>query len=227
MTRPGLESSSGRTGETYRNKPLGYYDSVNMLVAQRISGAGLHILDVGCGNGRLIEYLKERNDIVQAFGIEGHDEAAGLARQHMDQVWEGNVEQLNVPIEPGSLDYIICADVLEHLVNPMDVVKRLKPLLKQGGSFIVSMPNINYIGVIWSLIAHNDFKYQPSGLMDATHLRWFTQRSITRAFAAAGLSASDFRYGFGSTLRRRTAKVMPPLRRFLGEQMVFSARTPA
>lgn len=211
-------------GETYADKPPGYYDAVNTLVRWRLRGGHLHILDVGCAHGRLLELLREEGRLARGYGIEGHPAAAVAARSVLDRVWEGDAESVQPDLEPGSLDYIVFADVLEHLKNPAALVDRLKPLLKPNGAMVVSTPNVNYIGVIWDLVAHNEWRYQPSGLMDATHLRWFTRRSITRLFAEKGMAVSEFTYGFGSPLRRRICRVLPFLGRFLGEQMVFVAR---
>lgn len=211
-------------GETYSDKPAGYYDGVNQLVLWRLRGENLRILDVGCANGRLLELVREQGRLAKGYGIEGHPEAAAAARNMLDRVWEGDVESIQPDLPPGGLDYIVFADVLEHLKLPAATVARLKPLLKTDGAMVVSLPNVNFAGVLWDLITHNEWRYQPSGLMDATHLRWFTRRSITRLFAEHGLHVTDFTYGFGSTLRRRICRVFPPLGRFLGEQMVFVAR---
>lgn len=211
-------------GETYADKPAGYYDGVNTLILWRLRGEKLHVLDVGCAHGRLLELLRQQGRLARGYGIEGHPAAAAEARTKLDRVWEGDAEIVQPDLPDGTLDYIVFADVLEHLKHPSALIARLKPLLKPDGAMLVSTPNVNYIGVLWDLLAHNEWRYQPAGLMDATHLRWFTRRSIARLFAEHGMTLSEFTYGFGSTLRRRVCRVFPGLGRFLGEQMVFAAR---
>ncbi len=211
-------------GETYSDKPGGYYDGANTLVLWRLRGENLCILDVGCAGGRLLEIVREEGRLAKGYGIEGYPEAAAAARNKLDRVWEGDAERILPDLPPSSLDYIVFADVLEHLNQPAATIARLQPLLKADGAMVVSIPNTNYGGVLWDLIAHNEWRYRPSGLMDATHLRWFTRRSITRLFAEHGMRVADFTYGFGSALRRRISRVLPPLGRFFGEQMVFVAR---
>jgi 2-polyprenyl-3-methyl-5-hydroxy-6-metoxy-1,4-benzoquinol methylase len=211
-------------GETYADKPPEYYAGINMLVAWRLRGDHLRVLDVGCASGRLLEWLRAQGRLACGYGIEWFPAAAAEARKRLDYVWEGDAEQIQPDIPLQSLDYIVFADVLEHLKNPSQLIARLKPLLKPTGGMVISTPNVNFMGVLWDLIAHNEWRYQPSGLMDATHLRWFTHRSIARMFAEHGMAIDEFTYGFGSPLRRRICRVLPPLGRFLGEQMVFVAR---
>ena len=84
---------------------------------------------------------------------------------------------MELPIEQATLDRILCLDVLEHLVDPWAVVRRLSLLLKPGGSMIVSLPNICHRDVMLPLLLHDRWDYAPSGILDQTHLRFFTRRT--------------------------------------------------
>jgi 2-polyprenyl-3-methyl-5-hydroxy-6-metoxy-1,4-benzoquinol methylase len=107
-----------------------------------------------------------------------------------DRVWSIDVEQVPFErdIEPGSLDAILCLDVLEHLVDPWAVVKRLSALLRPGGRLIVSVPNIRNWKFIRGLLFRGDFHYRDSGLLDRTHLRFFVRATAITLAASGGLT---------------------------------------
>jgi hypothetical protein len=87
--------------------------------------------------------------------------------------------------ELGLFDVVLLADVLEHLVQPFEVLRMARSFLRSAGGVVASLPNIAHWTVRWNLL-RGRFDYQPLGIMDATHLRWFTARSLHRLFAQAG-----------------------------------------
>jgi 2-polyprenyl-3-methyl-5-hydroxy-6-metoxy-1,4-benzoquinol methylase len=110
------------------------------------------ILDVGCGAGQLGRALKARQDC-SVYGVEMNEAAANRARTCLDRVWTGDIESIELDLPLESLDVIVCGDVLEHLREPRDVLKRLSRYLKPDGRLIASVPNVAHHTVIRGLLA--------------------------------------------------------------------------
>lgn len=149
-------------------------------------------LDLGCGSGETSGYLKENGRVKWVCGIEGSPDAAATARQRLDQVLEGDIEKLDYPFEDSSFDLILCLDILEHLIDPWTVVKRLKRLLKPGGRMVVSLPNVRHFSVLMPLIFLGDWRYSQEGLLDSTHIRFFTRNTATKLFSLVGLEVKQW-----------------------------------
>lgn len=138
------------------------------------------LLDVGCGNGVLGEYLK-KNGVEKICGIEIVEKAARNAISVLDEVLIGNIETMDLPFEHGSFDCIVCADVLEHLIDPWGALKKLKNLLKPGGCLVASVPNVGFHRVVRNLLKGR-WRYENAGVLDRTHLRFFTLEGIEELF---------------------------------------------
>lgn len=151
-------------------------------IVQMIPPGCLTVLDVGCGNGILGEYLK-KNGVERVCGIEIIAEAARNAVSVLDAVLTGNIESMDLPFEHESFDCIVCADVLEHLVDPWSVVSKLKKLIKPGGCLVASLPNIGFHRVVRNLLKGH-WRYEDAGVLDRTHLRFFTLEGVKELFEA-------------------------------------------
>jgi 2-polyprenyl-3-methyl-5-hydroxy-6-metoxy-1,4-benzoquinol methylase len=170
-----------------------YFATARHDVLAHIPGAPARVLDIGCGYGSTTEALKARGGAGFAIGVEIDPVAAGEAEKHFDHVYCAAVEQapFEEKIAPGTLDCVLCLDVLEHLVDPWAVVKRVSPLLAPGGRLYISVPNIRNWKFIWRLLTRGDFHYTQSGLLDRTHLRFFVRETAMELAAAGGLSVVD------------------------------------
>ncbi|MCP4647169.1 MAG: methyltransferase domain-containing protein, partial [bacterium] len=162
-----------------------YYMQVRNELLPLIPDSAKRILDVGCGAGALGELLLKRG-AQSVVGIEQDFEAAHGARLRLTKVIEGNVEEMDFSSHPEAFDAIICADVLEHLVDPWGILKRLTSCLASSGRFIASIPNSRYLALLHLLI-EGHWTYQSSGLLDRGHLRFFTLSEIKSMFEKAGL----------------------------------------
>jgi hypothetical protein len=145
----------------------------------------MRILEVGCGQARLGAALKRDNPARYVAGIEIQLEAAKVAAQHIDDVFVLDLEQQSPEIEPGSLDCILFGDVLEHLVNPGDLLERYRALLSPTGKILCSVPNVQHYSILIALLT-GDFQYTKNGILDATHLRFFSHSTLQKLLLDAG-----------------------------------------
>ncbi len=174
---PGVEAQPAQDG--------GYFEWDRPELLALVPLAARRVLDVGCGAGRLGAAVKARQ---QAFvaGIEYDPGAAAAARRRLDQVVAGDIEELDPGFAPGGFDAVICGDVLEHLREPALVLRRIRDWLAPGGVVVASIPNARHHGVIAGLLA-GSWTYEAAGLLDHTHLRFFTRRGVEDLFHQAGL----------------------------------------
>ncbi len=143
------------------------------------------VLDVGCSHGRFGAVLKERDPTVHLTGVEPDPDAATGARAHYDRVVDGYFPDA-LP-EGSSFDCIVFNDVLEHVTDPWSMLGRAAGLLAPGGTVVASIPNVRFVVVVRNLLWRGRWDYTDWGVLDRTHLRFFTRASIEELFAGAGL----------------------------------------
>ena len=160
---------------------------------------GSTVLDVGCATGYLAEALTARGCVVD--GIEYDESAAEKARPHLDRLVVGDLVTLELGRELGdrSYDVIVCADILEHMPDPADVLRRLAMLLRPGGSVVISIPNVAH-GSLRLALLQGRWRYTETGLLDRTHIRFVTRQSLHELLAESGLVAVDVRTTWRDTL---------------------------
>ncbi|TAF50793.1 MAG: methyltransferase domain-containing protein [Oscillatoriales cyanobacterium] len=166
-----------------------YYDRINTKLLNLIPPGLGSILEVGCGTGALGAHYKASNPDTHYTGIELNPEAAELGRERIDRVITANVEQADEPelqFDAQSFDALVYGDVLEHLINPWEVLDRHSRWLKPEGYVIASIPNVQNWTILRDLM-RGRWDYQDEGLLDRTHLRFFTLDSVKALFAQAGL----------------------------------------
>ena len=162
-----------------------YYDGFNERLFAAVPARAKRVLEVGCARGRLGHELKLQDPSRYVAGVEQDPIAAQAAGERLDDIFVLDVQIDTPPIESGSLDCLLLGDVLEHLLDPEDVLRRYRDLLANDGLVLISVPNIQHFSVIKSLL-RGDFMYQPSGLLDGTHLRFFTYMSFAKLMLDAG-----------------------------------------
>ena len=161
-----------------------YFDFVNPAVL-RLLGSGHSVLDVGCGTGSLAVAASERGHRVT--GVELSSEASEVARGRGIRVLTRDATDVEgLERELGErFERVVFADLLEHLPEPVGVLAAYRPLLAPGGRVLVSLPNVAAWTVRLGLL-FGRFEYVESGILDHTHLRFFTRASGWRAIEAAG-----------------------------------------
>ena len=143
------------------------------------------ILDVGCSVGKTGEMLVEKG-FEEIFGVEIDSKAAEQAKPFYKEVIVGDVENDILPFSKSFFDCILYGDVLEHLVNPWRVLMNHKEILSDDGVIICSIPNIRFYRVLKSLFFKGRWDYTPLAILDRTHLRFFTLKTIDDMFRETG-----------------------------------------
>ncbi len=177
----------------YRDKDEGYFEGVRHDALSLLPERASRVLEIGCGTGNTLAWLKANKGCTWVGGVEIVHEAARKARGKLDALYEGDVEALELPIEAGSLDAILCLDVLEHMVDPWRVVRRMHALLKPGGVIIASIPNVRNFRVVLPLLLRGRWEYTDDGLLDRTHLRFFVRDTAVRLLQCSGLTVDAVR----------------------------------
>ncbi len=140
----------------------------------------IKILEIGCGAGATLAEIKSRYKNAELYGIE-IDKHAAVVAQGVGNVLINNVETMVLPYEDNFFDYIILGDVIEHLIDPWSTLNKLHPFLACNGRLIASIPNVMHISVIKNLLS-GSFSYVSAGILDKTHLRFFTLHEIAKLF---------------------------------------------
>jgi 2-polyprenyl-3-methyl-5-hydroxy-6-metoxy-1,4-benzoquinol methylase len=175
------------TDNLYKDKDKTYFGKVRKEILPLLPDSYNKILDVGCGSGATLAYLKTNGYCKWTCGVELFPEAVEVAQRNLDCVYEGNIELIKLPLEESSFDVILCLDVLEHLVNPELVVSYLHTLLAPGGIMIASIPNVRHYSVVFPLVFMGQWNYQDSGILDKTHLKFFVKKTAIALMESSGL----------------------------------------
>ena len=190
----------------------------------------LNILEIGCGFGATLCRILSVWGNSSIHGIELEPEVAKIASTYIDVI-QGNAETMPIPYNINSFDYIILGDVLEHLVEPRNLLMRFIPYLKQSGMFLCSIPNIMHTSVLFPLLFEGKFDYKDSGILDRTHLRFFTLESINMLFKSCHLKIQDI-YSIDSCSPGNEQKLdtlintfkLPSRQQFTTYQYILSAK---
>lgn len=157
-----------------------YFASPRPDLRALIPSSARRLLDVGCGGGSFGGTFRSEVPDSVVVGIEGFPEAAAHARKYLDMVLELDLDGLEeLPAEAGKFDAITFGDVLEHLLDPERLLAVLSAYLNPGGVMVMSIPNLAHWSVVGPLILDDLFHYEDSGLLDRTHVHFFTLRSIS------------------------------------------------
>lgn len=154
-------------------------------------GSHKRVLDVGCASGYFARALAENGCTVS--GVEYDADAAEEARPALAELVVGDLEQLDLVAQlgQGRFDVVVFGDVLEHLRDPLPVLRQARTLLAPGGYVVISIPNVAH-GAVRLQLLRGRFDYRPTGLLDSTHIRFFTRDNLEVLLHDAGFAATDF-----------------------------------
>lgn len=179
-----------------------YHNWVRSDLVEMVKHAPRVVLDIGCGAGATGDFIKKKYPGSRVIGIEVNQGAAKVAATRIDQVLTGKFEDFDLEAEgiaKGSVDTVIVADVLEHMYDPWGVLYRLKPYLTPDAQVLASIPNIRNLVVMGDL-AKGYWTYDSWGLLDITHIRFFTLREIRRFFQETGYRIARLHHNMDSRL---------------------------
>jgi len=177
-------------------KQSNYYNNINPDLLTAIPLHASQVLELGAGAGALGAAFKRRNPKAHWIGVELMREAASLAAHRLDEVIVADAEDeqssLHWDAWQGRMDAIVLGDVLEHLRDPWRMLARLSTCLSPQGVVIACIPNVGHWTVIQGLL-QGKFTYTDQGLLDRTHLRFFTPQSMLELFNRSGLKPLTMR----------------------------------
>lgn len=214
--------------QDYATKPEAYFANARREIAPLLPAHAARVLEVGCGTGSTLRWLKDTGRCGETVGMELFESAAADARKHVDRVVVGDAEGLiDGTFEAASFDLILCLDVLEHMVDPWAFVAHAEKLLKPGGTMIASIPNVRHLGVLLPLVFAGRWRYRSQGILDRTHLRFFTRESALALLTTEHLAVARWEHNLPPLVSRGglvNLLSLGLLRDLLAVQYLVSAR---
>lgn len=169
-----------------------YYSFERHEVAKEVPLSIKTILDIGCGRGNFLKLIKTQIG-AETWGLEKVSGLLENSGNHIDHVLIGRVEDIIGTVPDTYFDCITLNDLLEHLLEPNLLLNQIKSKLSREGIIIASIPNFLFFDNLYELIIKNDWEYKDAGILDKTHLRFFTKKSAIRMFKEAGYIISKYR----------------------------------
>jgi O-antigen biosynthesis protein len=167
------------------HKDESYYSFIRTEIIQLIPPGAKRVLDVGCGTGKTGGAAKKLLKLNEIWGIEINESIGRKAKKNLDHVIIGDIEKIDFHCPAAYFDCIICADVLEHTRDPWGALRKLHKFLNPSGVIIASLPNLRHLIPVLKII-QNRLEYEPAGIFDHTHLRFFTLHTMKNMFKETG-----------------------------------------
>jgi 2-polyprenyl-3-methyl-5-hydroxy-6-metoxy-1,4-benzoquinol methylase len=167
-----------------------YYAQARPEMLQFLPAKVERLLDIGCSEGRFGEAVKLAHPGCETWGIEPVAHVAAQAALRNDRVINAAVSP-DLDLPSAYFDVVTMNDVLEHIAYPETILPLVKRILAPGGRLVVSLPNVRYYLHVRDFLVHKDWEYQDSGVMDRTHLRFFTEKSARRFLVEQGFDVLD------------------------------------
>lgn len=164
-----------------------YYHHVRSEISPLLPESCSVVMEVGCGAGETLRWLKGNYNCSKTIGVEYSPEAAASAKENVDAVFSGDIETLELDVAEGSVDLLLCLDVLEHLRDPWATMTKLSRYVKKGGAVIASIPNVRHKSVVFPLLFNSKWDYADAGHLDRGHLRFFVRETAVGLLEGAGM----------------------------------------
>lgn len=170
--------------------PAAYYGHPRREMEPHVPAEARLLLDVGCGAGAFAATLRgaRAGRALEIWGVELSPEAAAVAAGVCDHVLVGDAVERLRELADARFDCVVMNDVLEHLADPAALLREARRVLRPGGALVASLPNVRYFFNVVDLVVHGRWEYVDEGILDRTHLRFFTRDSLRRLFEAEGFT---------------------------------------
>lgn len=171
------------------------------------------VLEIGCGRGNFKTHFPES---VEYWGVDPNDEARSVAEKRFHRVLVGVYDNVQADLPEQYFDLIVCNDVIEHMLDHDAFLEQIKQKLAPGGRLLISIPNVRYFSNLYELFIKKDWKYKDAGILDRTHLRFFTEKSLLRTLEEHRFEVLDFqRINLQNFQRFKIVEKLPFLKYFL------------
>lgn len=187
-----------------------YYSASRLEMRPFLPGSYRTVLEIGCAAGNFSSTMCPAT--AEVWGVEPNEQAGQLAQQKLHRVLIGTFDDVEDQLPDQYFDLVICNDVIEHMPDHDRFLERIKDKIAKGGHLVGSIPNILHVSVLLKLLVRRDWQYENQGILDRTHLRFFTGRSLQRSLRQHGYTLVKF-HGINSIVVEGTAaKQSKPVR---------------
>ena len=184
-----------------------YFEANRVIMSGFIPASYSNVLEIGCASGGFSKYLTLAQEI---WGVEPDEVAASCASNKLTKVLCGRYDQIENLLPDQYFDLVVCNDVIEHMIDHEAFFLAIRKKIKPGSYLVGSLPNIRHVTALFKLLILKDWPYGEAGILDRTHLRFFTQKSISRFFLEQKVSVEKFE-GIGSVIRYGLSRPDKPL----------------
>lgn len=173
----------------YDKKDKSYYSNIRLDLINLLdkNDKNLKVLEIGAAYGETLHYLKQNGIATEAVAVDLFEDKINKQNyKELDNFIFGNIEEIELPQYNNYFDLILLPDVLEHLLEPKNVLHKIKNYIKDDGKIIVSMPNIRHYSALNKIFFKGDFSYEESGIFDYTHMRFYCRKNIQQLLENSG-----------------------------------------
>lgn len=178
------EKPNNTQSEIHIMSEIEYYNNPRKEIIQFLPKQYSKVLEIGCAEGMFRMNIKKDAEV---WGVEPNQPSAQKAEPHYHKVLVGFFEQIVADLPENYFDLVICNDVIEHMPDPHQFFLLLKSKVTKECVIITSIPNVRFIGVMTEFLFLKDWRYRDNGVLDRTHLKFFTKKSLSRFFNECGL----------------------------------------
>jgi 2-polyprenyl-3-methyl-5-hydroxy-6-metoxy-1,4-benzoquinol methylase len=169
--------------------PSTYYVGIRKEMLPFLPDTRKRVLEIGCGYGTFSEGVE---GYLEYWGVEPDPDAAKIAEQRLKNVFMGTYNDVAAQLPDNYFDLIICNDVIEHMPDHEEFLVEIQRKMVSGGSLVASIPNVRYYYNLLELLIGKDWFYRDAGILDRTHLRFFTRKSLLVCLDKAGFEVEKF-----------------------------------
>jgi 2-polyprenyl-3-methyl-5-hydroxy-6-metoxy-1,4-benzoquinol methylase len=169
---------------------MGYYDGSRLEIQACLPSEYNTVLEVGCGIGNFSNSLKNN---IELWGVEPHPDAFKIASTKQFKTLLGVYDEIEDQLPDSYFDLVICNDVIEHMPDHKGFLKSIQCKMKPTASLIGSMPNVRFYKNLYAFLIKKDWKYANSGILDYTHLCFFTEKSLKETLIDSGFKIHFFK----------------------------------